>query len=225
MAGQAYADYGMSTLYRLEPGSSKPVVLSDYGYQAGVATSRDGQFTVFSGLDNGLHRINRDGTGLLTLVEQNAGGPAITPDGKTVLFSPFGLPGLFSVPIGGGPVTQLTKLFVASAPSVSPDGKRILFGSGNPGTSILCDLPACTNQKELPLKNYQWAPDGQGIAFINEDDRRNLWEQPLDGGRPRPLTKFADARILEFSYSPDGKRLVLSRGYLADDIVLLKGLQ
>jgi len=222
---QAYAGYGVSVLYRLEPGATKPVVLGEYGYGGGFATSADGQFAVFGRGNEGLYRVNRDGTGLVTLIERNAGGPTITPDGKTVLFSPYGLPGLFSVPIAGGPVTQLSKQFVASAPSVSPDGRRMLFASGTPGRSVLCDLPGCANAKELELKNFQWAPDGEGIAYINEQDQRNLWQQPLDGRPARPLTKFTDARILEFGWSPDGKRLVLARGQVADDLVLLKGLR
>jgi Tol biopolymer transport system component len=86
-------------------------------------------------------------------------------------------------------------------------------------------MPACTNTKELELKNWQWAPDGQGVAYVNEQDRRNLWEQPLDGSPARALTRFADGQILEFAWSADGQRLALARGRSSDDIVLLKGLR
>jgi len=142
-----------------------------------------------------------------------------------VLFSPFGAPGLYSVPLDGGPVRELSKLFVGNAPSVSPDGTRLLFASSKPGISILCDLPDCTSPKELELKSSQWAPDGKGVAYINDEDHGNLWEQPLDGRPARALTHFSDAQILEFAWSPDYKRLVLSRGRMSDDIVLLKGLR
>ena len=222
---QAYAGYGVSTIYRLASGATKPVVLGEGGF-GGFTVTRDGRYVIFSGgSKQGLHRINSDGTGRVTLVESNAAAPAVTADGQTVLFSPYGTPGLFSVPIDGGPVTQLSKLFVGSAPSVSPDGRRLLFGSEKPGTVIHCDLPGCTNARELQLKSFQWAPDGEGVTYINEEDRRNLWEQYLDGRPPRPLTRFADGQILEFAWSPDGKRLVLARGYIADDMVLLKGLR
>ncbi len=36
---------------------------------------------------------------------------------------------------------------------------------------------------------------------------------------------FRTRRSLEFAWSPDYKRLVLSRGRMSDDIVLLKGLR
>jgi Tol biopolymer transport system component len=77
----------------------------------------------------------------------------------------------------------------------------------------------------LALKSSQWAPDGKGVAYINDQDHGNLWEQPLDGRPARALTHFPDAQILEFAWSPDYKRLVLSRGRMSDDIVLLKGLR
>ena len=223
----AYTSNGVSKLYRLGPGSAKPTALGEAGAQ-GFAVTPDGRFVVFSsGIDSPLYRTNADGTGLLKLVERNAGGPAVSPDGKTVFFSPYGSAGLFSVPLESGPVRELSKLFVASAPSVSPDGTRLLFASGNAGAGIavLCDLPYCTSSKELELKSAQWAPDGQGVAYINEQDHSNLWEQPLDGRSPHALTHFADAQILEFAWSADYKRLVLSRGRVSDDIVLLKGLR
>jgi Tol biopolymer transport system component len=223
----AYTSNGVSSLYRLESGSPKPTVLGEAGAQ-GFAVTPDGRFVVFSSsIHSPLYRTNADGTGLVKLVERNAGGPAISPDGKTVFFSPYGSSGLFSVPLEGGPVRELSKHFVGSAPSVSPDGTRLLFASGNAGAGIavLCDLPDCSNSKELQLKSSQWAPDGQGVAYINEQDHGNLWEQPLDGRPPRALTHFADPQILDFAWSPDYKRLVLSRGRVSDDIVLLKGLR
>jgi Tol biopolymer transport system component len=225
IAYTAYTGSGVSTLYRLGPGAARANVLGEAGI-GGFAVSPDGRFAVFSSsFESPLSRANSDGSGSLKLVDRNAGGPAITPDGKTVLFSPFGSPGLYNVPLAGGPVRELSKLFVGTAPSVSPDGTRLLFASSKPGISILCDLPDCTNSKELELKSSQWAPDGKGVAYINEQDHGNLWEQPLDGSPPRALTHFQDAQILEFAWSPDYKRLVLSRGRMSDDIVLLKGLR
>jgi Tol biopolymer transport system component len=215
------------TLYRLAAGASKPIALAEIGVGGSFTVSPDGAFIVFnSGRDDEpLYRVNADGTGRTVLVERNAAGPAITPDGKTVLYSPYGSPGLYGVPLNGGPVHEVSKLSVATAPSVSPDGRRVLFGSSRPGMVILCDMPACTNTKELELKNWQWAPDGQGVAYVNEQDRRNLWEQPLDGSPARALTRFADGQILEFAWSADGQRLALARGRSSDDIVLLKGLR
>jgi Tol biopolymer transport system component len=72
--------------------------------------------------------------------------------------------------------------------------------------------------------SFHWAPSGQAIAFVKADDPTNIWEQPLDGGAPRQLTKLAERDIFEFSWSSDGSRLLLSRGNYVSNMVLLKGL-
>jgi hypothetical protein len=119
----------------------------------------------------------------------------------------------------------LTNVFVGSSSSISPDGRRLLFASGKPGVQMLCDLPACTNMREVFVKSARWAPDGKGVVCVDEEDHANLWEQPLDGGPSYPLTRFTTGQILQFAWSADYKRLVLSRGRVSDDIVLLKGLR
>jgi hypothetical protein len=220
---QASTADGTLTLYRLEAGAPAPIVLAKEPH-GGFAISPDGRFVVFSS-HKALYRIGRDGSGSVTLVARDAAGPGISPDGKTVFFSRIDAAGLYSVPLGGGPVTEVSKFFAAGAPSVSPDGRRLLFGSGKPGVAILCELPRCPNAVELELKSSQWAPDGQGVAYINDEDHGNLWEQPLDGRPPFRLTQFADGQTLEFAWSHDGKHLALARGRIEDDMVLLKGLR
>jgi Tol biopolymer transport system component len=214
-------------IHRLAAGAKKPIALGEISVTGTFAVSPDGRFVVFTSgnEDAPLYRVNADGTGRVILVDRNAGGPTITPDGKTVLYSPYGSPGLYGVPLEGGAVREVSTRFVGAAPSISPDGTRVLFGSSKPGVSILCDLPVCTHAQELELKSAQWAPDGQGVAYINEQDHKNLWEQWLDGRPARALTRFPDAQILEFGFSPDGKRLALARGRSADDMVLLTGLR
>jgi eukaryotic-like serine/threonine-protein kinase len=221
--------YGATTsggynVYRLVAGSSKPTQVANK--VAEFIASADGSEVVFTASEPSgpMYRVNSDGTGLVKLVERDAYVAAITPDGKTVLFSPSG-PGLYSIPISGGPTRELSKRYVAAGPAVSPDGHRLLFESDKRGFVIACDLPDCTNVQELQLRNWRWAPDGQGVAFVNDDDHKNLWEQPLQGGPMRALTRFDDAQILDFAWSPDGKRLTLSRGRWWDDIILIKGLR
>jgi hypothetical protein len=52
----------------------------------------------------------------------------------------------------------------------------------------------------------------------------NVWEQPLAGGPPKPVTHFTSDKIFSFDWSPDG-RLALSRGTAATDAVLIKNFQ
>jgi Tol biopolymer transport system component len=54
-----------------------------------------------------------------------------------------------------------------------------------------------------------------------ENDAANVWEQSIAGGEPRQLTRFTSGRIFNFDWSGDGKRLVMTRGSISRDVVLL----
>lgn len=69
----------------------------------------------------------------------------------------------------------------------------------------------------------QRSPDGKAFQYLPyEDGASNLWEQPLDLGKPRQLTHFSTGRIFNFAWYPDGKRLLLARGEIGGDVVLLR---
>ena len=53
----------------------------------------------------------------------------------------------------------------------------------------------------------------------------NLWEQPITGGPPHQLTTFTSGRIFDFNWTADGKQLLLARGEVASDVVLLSNLR
>ena len=74
---------------------------------------------------------------------------------------------------------------------------------------------------ESPL--MRWSPDGRSIAYIRQiDGQDNIWSQPLDGGTPKQLTHYKSLEIHNFAWSCDGKKLVMSRGSSASDVVLIK---
>jgi len=136
------------------------------------------------------------------------------------------------VPSGGGPESQLTDydLWISS---VSPDGKWIACWEGEHETRTLDILPFAGGQpgKRFPaptsLENWpiRWTPDSRAITFLNNmNGVDNIWEQPLAGGPPRPVTHFTSDRIFWFDWSRDG-RLALSRGTDTTDAVLIKNFQ
>jgi Tol biopolymer transport system component len=137
------------------------------------------------------------------------------------------------VSIDGGDATPVVNLFAGgTGVDLSPDGKAIVFGSlsaRNEPIFLICDLPACTQRRTLPRTGpvrARWTPDGLGIAYPDSETQSNLWIQPLDGSRPRQLTRFTDGRIIgDFSWSRDGRRLAISRASVTNDIVLFKGLR
>jgi len=72
----------------------------------------------------------------------------------------------------------------------------------------------------------RWSPDGKALQYLlTKGDVTNIWEQPMAGGDPKPATDFTSGRIFDFNWSPDGKRLLMSRGEISSDVVLLSNLR
>ncbi len=72
----------------------------------------------------------------------------------------------------------------------------------------------------------RWAPDGRALIYVDtRGDVSNLWTQAIDGGTPKQLTDFKQGRIFSFDYSPDGKRIALSRGTINNDVVMISNFK
>jgi Tol biopolymer transport system component/predicted Ser/Thr protein kinase len=185
-----------------------------------------------------IWRMDMDGGNLKRLTQGKIDIlPAISPDGRFVLFNRLegGKFFLMKVPSGGGPASQLTD-YNSSYPSVSPDGKWIACGyfAGENEPDSLAIVPFAGGQPakvfQLPVTisgggHILWNPDGRSICFVNSvDGVDNIWEEPVAGGPPKPVTHFTSDKIFWFDWSPDG-RLALSRGSDTTDAVLIKKFQ
>jgi Tol biopolymer transport system component len=75
-------------------------------------------------------------------------------------------------------------------------------------------------------KHVHWSPDG-GIlqCLLPANGATNIWELPLDGGKPKQLTQFTSEDISSFNWSVDGPRLFMVRGTTKSDVVLIRGLE
>lgn len=229
---------GVVAVYRLARGASTPLQVVDRTYPPFAGrfydVSPDGHTIVYTEVErpHGLFRVRHDGSERVRL-ENDARLPRLTPDGKTVLFTRSSRPGIYSIPTTGGAVRQLTDRVVRDGedrPSyrgvmaVSPDGRRLLFNTDRLGVVAVCDLPACENMKELQLPSTFWAPDGAGVAY--PQNGTTIMEQSLDGGVPRVLARLeGNEPIVDFRWSPDGSRLVTSRGRVPNDMVIIKRLR
>jgi Tol biopolymer transport system component len=216
-------------VFAVGPGQRAPSLVAD---DAGApSVTSDGKTVVFlrGGDKRGIYRANIDGSGVAILVEGDASGAVILADDKTVLYRSVrsGINSLWSVPLAGGPSRELLHRLVMGL-SPSPDGRRLKFGAGvvNGRTLIMeCDLPDCTNPRELEARPGQRAPDGRSIAFTDTTDPLNIWVQAIDGGSPRRLTTFTDRKIFDFAWSPDGRRLAVTRQTDLADVVLITGIR
>jgi eukaryotic-like serine/threonine-protein kinase len=200
--------------------------------------SADGRTVIFErdGKDGGIFSANIDGSGVKRLVDghADAGGLIVTADGKTLFFlskTPDGTQSLWSAPASGGPARDLVHRFVSSGSvTVSPDGRQLLFSASRPTPAsptprIMCDLPDCTNARQVSLRSGRWTPDGKGLAYLDDsEDPGNIRIQPINGGPAYSMTSFTDGKQIDaFAWSPDGKRLAIVRSTQSSDIVLIRG--
>jgi Tol biopolymer transport system component len=197
----------------------------------------DGKHIVFTSTRSGrlnVWRMDFDGSNWQRLtsgqVDQN---PACSPDGHWVLFDSVrrGKGVVWKTPINGGqeqPFIESASVF----PDFSPDGKFVALMhlpssvDEKPHTSVLAfpegrvvrgfDL----NQTSAP----KWSANGKTILYQNAQlSLSNVWQQPLAGGPPEPVTAFPDDlnQISDYAWSPNGKRLAIVRGQTRTDVVMI----
>jgi Tol biopolymer transport system component len=118
-----------------------------------------------------------------------------------------------------------------TSPTVSPDGSKVFFGKqfgeGNPnawGVTIPINggEPKSLKMAFADADAVRWSPDGKGFYYVRTiDGVGNVWSAPMEGKPVTQLTDFKSDRIFSFDVSSD-KRLVIARGTMTSDIVLIK---
>ena len=61
--------------------------------------------------------------------------------------------------------------------------------------------------------------------IFTQNGASNIWEQPLSGGPPHPITNFLSGPIFGFAWSRDGKNLYLAKGEIQTDVVLISNFR
>ena len=90
--------------------------------------------------------------------------------------------------------------------------------SGGPIPRVF-DVPGGTNR-------VRWSGTGTSLQYLaTHDGVTNIWEQSLTGEKAKQLTRFTSGHIFDFSWSPDQHRLLLARGDVTSDVVLLSNVR
>ena len=213
--------------------------------QKDVVASPDGLYLVFASDQMGESHLFRmkaeDGSEVtqLTFGSSSDSQPDVSPDGEWVVYASWNgkQSTIWKVPLQGGAAQQLTD-YESGSPVIAPDGKTMACALPSDSRVNRGHLAILSAEGGQPLKSFQvlpfafnyqplhWTPDGKAVVFaLGEKGLVNLWQQPLSGEAPKPLTKFSSGAIWNFAYSRDGKRIFLSRGSTFADAILIKNFR
>lgn len=165
---------------------------------------------------------------------------AISPDGRTFVFERAGEDDLWRMRLDGAAEARIEVASrSAMLPVYAPDGKFLWISrfsqeavSPRRGlTRIPADGGPATEWLEWPREcdeysRWAFTPSADAIACIGMvNGLRNIWTRPLAASEARPFTRFESGHVFDFDWSTDGKRLLMLRGELATDVVLITGFK
>jgi eukaryotic-like serine/threonine-protein kinase len=179
-----------------------------------------------------LVRTDADGSNPVTL-NDDAPNSNCSPNGKWLVFDTKNT--LYRLPIEGGTPVEIFRSPNGVSGRISPDGKWVAVSyqeAGQVPTPQMAIIPAEGGApvqvftRPFGSSNLRWSPDGKGVQYLlTRRGASNVWEQPLSGGQPHPVTDFTSGHIFDFSWSRDGKQLLLARGERPSDVVLLSNFR
>ena len=215
-------------------GTNPRQLTSNVGLNGLPVASADGRFIVFVSNRTGaphIWRMDSEGSNPKQITNGMAEfNPLVSPDSQWIVFQDVSDLRLWKIPIDGGQASRLTDK-LASQATISPDGKLIACRYReedlSPFTLGLISLATGQTIKTIDIpfnnnNNLEWTSDGRAVLYVdNQGGISNLWAQPIDGGPVKQFTQFKSDQIFTYDLSRDGKQLVLARGNVSDNVVLI----
>jgi Tol biopolymer transport system component len=215
------------------------------GVHGAVNPASCGRFLLFAALqagEMGLMRIEASGSNLTRLVRGPIWSPVCSKNLHYVFYGEASLPvKIWRTPAEGGSPTEIATALGAtmvSSLTLSPDEKFLAYAYEEYAPVPATKLAVIPVEGGPPVKLLKvpggiyergclrWSADGKSLQFLlTEKGTTNIWEQPLTGGKPKQLTKFRSGRIFDFNWSLDHKNLLLARGEVTSDVVLLSNFR
>jgi len=145
--------------------------------------------------------------------------PVVAADSTRVLFARRSESGfsLWSVRTDGGEPIQLSSHTWESAPIVSPNLKRMAIAY--PQGVLVCDAPHCAEQSWVKVSSVVgWTPDSEGLTHTGDPGSSNIWATRIRDGALRQITRFEDQAVTSISWSPNGRRVTVTRQHILTDL-------
>ncbi|MCH9815325.1 MAG: hypothetical protein K0U64_02590 [Actinomycetia bacterium] len=170
---------------------------------------------------------SRDGRGrVLTNDPQSASDPDFSPDQTSIVYVNHGVNGsdIATMSADGTNQEPLTNSGFNATPNFSPDGSRIAYvHSENGRYAVRVTTPDGSSDEQVyPGQSLLWSstfsPDGRKVLF--SEFRGGQWDLKtvrLSDGHTEWLTETPGFDETHASYSPDGTRLLFTRGVPQQD--------
>jgi WD40-like Beta Propeller Repeat len=185
-----------------------------------------------SGMENGEYPtvVHVDGTGYQVLDAALGGPRAVSPDGMSIAYAAYGVPGaIYTWGTGVHPFSPSdfgVKVDRLLQPAFSPDGRQLAWmAAGTENNSPFQGLAVFDLENKTgalfhqfqpaggsPLYDVAWSPDGQWIAFVTFGEppaagrAGNVWVIHPDGSQETYVGEG-----LNPVWSPDGSQLAYIR--------------
>ncbi len=217
-------------------GNQKRLTTESQQY-ANAVLAADGSFLLCTSFRNGgvphVWRLDADG-GNPTQVTKGPGEflADLSPDGRWFLYSTVEAErSLWRLPVAGGEPVAVAESYRGGG-TFSPDGKYFgyvyLRQEGERFVAMVGARPAAGGDLvwsfDVPEGSGEgrWAPSSDALTYVlTRDGVSNIWRKRFSAAPQEQITDFTNGRIFAFDWSPDGKRLALSRGETVGDAVLL----
>jgi Tol biopolymer transport system component len=224
-----------------EDGTDLRQIISNAESNFHPSVSPDGRSIAFVSSRNGYHiwRANIDGGDArqITTGESSQYAPTFSLDGRWLFYVDVSRwPSVWKISAEGGAAPVRISNKRSSFPAVSPDGKFVAYtykeDDKAPYRLAIASIDGGEPLKTFPASDtgkgpLRWTSDGLAVVLIETSANgvNNLVAVPISGGAPKQVTDFKSDLIFGYEYSRDGKRLALSRGTIASDVLLYAGLK